>query len=188
MNSEPYILYDKTESQISELTINYSQTAPPCASLDPKNVKKLKREFKYLRQACQSIHQNLKVLEESLDITGLYNNFHPLTIRLDNFQETLEVCDQFVDLQSKIEAEISEVKEAIRALAKQILPYNLPRFEEGLDHFLDRCDLIADKLDELDSRGHQIKELEKPYEEWIIFIEQFRELLDERTEALTPKK
>lgn len=187
MAAETFNLYDKTENQISDLTVNYSRVLPPSASLNPKEVKRIKKEFKYLKQACVSINNNLELLENSLDVSGLINNFQPLMVRLGRFEETMEVCQQFSTLQSKINNETNEVKEAIKALAKQILPYNLPRFEEGLEQFLDRCDLIADELDALDAKGHKISDLEKPYETWILLIEQFRELLDERTEALIVK-
>jgi hypothetical protein len=36
----------------------------------------------------------------------------------------------------RLKAEIAEIREASIALSKQILPYNLPKFEAGLEMFM----------------------------------------------------
>lgn len=54
--------------------------------------------------------------------------------------------------------------------------------------FMDRCDEVADQLDSLESQNHPISDLMPWYEQWLFLVEQFAEILDERTEALRPNQ
>lgn len=164
----------------------YRAAELPRASLDSKQVKKLLSERHELNALCERLGGQIKQLEADTETGQLYLNYEPLLQRLGLYDEILRICDEFKALAGRLEREQAEVKEACIALAKQIFPYHLPKFEQGLESFQDRCDSVADQLDSLENKGHDIAPLVRGYEVWIALVERFSEILDERTEALKP--
>lgn len=182
-------LESEVAARLDAVAEGYRQAPLPKASLDARAVRELAREHRTLQDLCTGFSSQLAVLDQQGDreIARLYQNFEPLLQRLRLFEEALRISEVFAQLEQRLQAEITEVKEATLALAKQILPYNLPKFEQGLEMFQDRCDAVADQLDALENQGHDIRDLVAHYERWLAHLETFMEVLDERTEALKPK-
>lgn len=167
----------------------YRAAPLPKATLDAKAVLKLERERDELKELCDRLTAQLADLDRrgEIETARLHMNFEPLLQRLRLCDEALRICGVFSELGQRLARELAEVKEACVALAKQFLPNHLPKFEQGLEIFQDRCDALADQLDALENQGHDIAELVPGYEAWMAQIEQFSEILDERSEALLPK-
>lgn len=177
------------EASLEFHAAGYRAAPLPRASLDSTDVRKMEKECDELAALCTKLAGQLKELDRQAqcETSQLYLNFEPLQQRLRLFHEALRMCAVFAELAERLQREMSEVKEASVALAKQFLPNHLPKFEQGLEQFQDRCDQVADQLDAIEAQGHDISLLVQSYEQWIAMIETFSEILDERTEALRPK-
>lgn len=163
------------------------QKAPaPIASLKPQNIKRLMDDQRYVTKKYNAFEAELKRLETQgqIELSAHWNNLHPFQLRLKRISEALQVSEAFQALEQRIQAEIAEVKEASLALAKQFLPNHLPKFEAGLEQFMDRCDEVADQLDRYESQGFKIIELEPHYNQWMAMVERFGDILDTQIEAL----
>lgn len=179
------------ESMLEAALQNLRLASIPKATLNPNEVKQIQKEQQMWFQNCRDIESLLTTLEEQgiTETAGIHLNLKPMLQHLDYLNHILETCQRFQKLAHFLMGEMAEVKEASIALTKQILPYNLPKFEAGLEQFMDRCDQTADQLDALESQGHNVAPLVQRYEQWVAMVEQFGDILDERTEALvlTPK-
>ncbi|PIQ28550.1 hypothetical protein COW36_12750 [bacterium (Candidatus Blackallbacteria) CG17_big_fil_post_rev_8_21_14_2_50_48_46] len=181
--------YDQLEAAIAGLVASYQQAPTIKASLDPADLLKLSKDQQFLKKSCDSFQTALDALDtdKTHETAQLHLNLKPLQLRLALLDEALRVSEIFKSLDTRIKAEIAEVKEASIALSKQILPYHLPKFEAGLEMFMDRCDQVADLLDTLEQQGHEITVFMPDYEMWLFLVEQFGEILDERIEILKPQ-
>lgn len=175
---------DALEARIEAQAAGVRQQALPRASLAAPEVARLKRERELLNGFCATTREALQRLARDHELTRLHLNFEPLLQRLRLYDEALRISDELAALLARLEREIAEVKEASVALAKQFLPTHLPRFEQGLESFQDRCDSVADQLDALEAAQQDISGLLPVYEQWLAWVERFGEILDERSEAL----
>ncbi|MEZ0370267.1 MAG: hypothetical protein ACAI44_14355 [Candidatus Sericytochromatia bacterium] len=177
------------EASLDAHVAAYRQAPLPRASLDALAVRAMETARDELQALCEDITTRLRELDRRAEHeTGkLHLNFEPLLQRLRLCDEALRMSAVFAQLAARLDAEVKEVKQACLALAKQFLPNNLPLFEQGLEQFQDRCDQVADQLDAIEAQGHDIAPLVRTYEVWIALIENFSEILDERTEALRPR-
>ncbi|MGE3728613.1 MAG: hypothetical protein AB7I41_23890 [Candidatus Sericytochromatia bacterium] len=183
-------LFDEVEAKLEGLVTAYRTTELPKASLDPVVLKQLNKDQTFLKKSCDSLREQLSQLDISHqhETTRLHLNFDLLLQRLAHFDEALRISELIKALNERLKDEIAEIREASIALSKQILPYNLPKFEAGLEMFMDRCDQVADQLDALENQSQDIAPLMPLYEQWMFLVEQFGEILDERTEILCPKE
>lgn len=188
----PAVLSDALEISLETdlLTHNeaYRVMALPRATLAAALVQRCEREREDLADLCRRLTAQLLDLDRAgeLETAQLHLNFEPLQQRLRLYDEILRMCGVFAELQRRLLSEVAEVKDASSALARQFLPNHLPKFEQGLEMFQDRCDAVADQLDAIEAQGHDIGELVPVYEQWMALIEQFGDILDERIEALRP--
>jgi len=182
-------LFDELDARLTGLVSAYQHAALPKATLEPKRLEALHSDQAQLKKTCASLRNDLQRLDTSNEhqTTQLHLNFEVLQLRLDHFEQALVISAQLCALEQRLQAEIAEVKEASVALSKQILPNYLPKFEAGLENFMNRCDQVADELDSLENLHHDITPLMPLYEQWLFLVEQFGEILDERTEALKPQ-
>ncbi len=183
-------LFDEVEARLESLVSDYRTAPLPRATLDLAVFQQLTRDQAFLQKSCDSLRAQLNQLDSSdqHETTRLHLNFEPLLRRLAHFDEALRLSGVLKALQQRLTDQIAETREASLALSKQILPYHLPKFEAGLDMFMDRCDQVADQLDALESQSQDISPLLPLYEQWLFLVEQFGEILDERTEILRPGK
>lgn len=183
-------LFDEVEAQLEGLVTAYRTAALPKASLDPVVLKQLNKDQGFLKKTCDSLRDKLTQLDTARqhETTRLHLNFEQLLMRLAHFDEALRISEVIKALNNRLKDEIAEIREASIALSKQILPYNLPKFEAGLEMFMDRCDQVADQLDSLENQSQDIAPLMPLYEQWMFLVEQFGDILDERTEILNPKQ
>lgn len=183
-------LFEEVEARLESLVSAYRTAPLPKAALDPGILKQLSKDQAFLKKTCDSLRAQLNQLDssEQHETTRLHLNFEQLLMRLAHFDEALRISEVIKALNQRLKDEIAEIREASIALSKQILPYNLPKFEAGLEMFMDRCDQVADQLDALESQSQDISPLLPLYEQWMFLVEQFGEILDERTEILCPKE
>jgi DNA repair exonuclease SbcCD ATPase subunit len=183
-------LFEEVEAKLESLVGAYRTAALPKASLEREALRQLNKDQSFLKKTCDTLRSQLAELDASHDheTTQLHLNFEPLLLRLSHFDEALRISGVFKELETRLQAEIAEIREASIALSKLIFPYNLPKFEAGLEMFMDRCDKVADQLDSLENQGHEIAALMPAYEQWLFLVDQFGDILDERTEILKPKE
>lgn len=183
------LAFEYVEGMLAAALQNLRLASITKATLEPIEFKQIQKEQHRWLQNSQAIESLLATLEEQgiTETAGLHLNLKPMLQHLDYLNQILETCHRFQELSTYLIGEMAEVKEASIALTKQILPYHLPKFEAGLEQFIDRCDQTADQLDALELQGHNVAPLVQRYEQWVAMVEQFGDILDERTETLVLK-
>ena len=178
-------LYDDLESLILAQMKDMMQTIQQVkATSDPVQAQEIyyHRFNLLLKQKLLQFH--IDIVDQEIDVSELKQKLMPLQImirRVDNASRTSEemlLQARRIQWASASVLLISRLLKDIGTLAEQQL------LEQGLEQLMNEVDRMADSLDELDSKGHDIKELLRNYEIVVASVESLQDALDEKHETL----
>ena len=168
--------YEKVEKRIYHKVQTSMRLNLPEMSLEASELKILETHQEQLSLFVLDLHQDLERLEKEIDITALQQLVRPLEQQLERIQSSLELSRLFRRLRGMISKLTREVIETHGQWDKKNLSSVIG--EQSLESYLDRCDGIADELEELESTGRNITALEKPYQRVVSLLESLQEKLD----------
>lgn len=170
-------LYEKVEAQIYQRLRSYMQLHLPSMSVDANEIKILEGHEERLSILILELHEKLRILEQDMDVSELTQNLRPLEQQLSRIRAILDLSRRTRKLKVGLSRLTRDVMETHKQCDKRELSNQA--FESKLEVYLDRCDALADQLDELENAGHGIQAMEKPYERVISLIESLQEKIDE---------
>lgn len=169
-------LYDKVEKRILQRLQTHMRLQLPELTLESNEIKILETHEERLALTILELNQELDTLEKDMDVSGLRQRMRPLEQHLERLRDTLERSRHFRKVRSQISKLTRETVESHAQVDKKALA--LAAAEMLLESLLDRCDALADQLEELEMQGFSIKVLEKPYHRLVTLLEGLQEKLD----------
>lgn len=163
-------LYDEVDAQIAkeiENVMNIPMPVRPTAS--EKLIEELVGHRTALEGTLELLSGQLEVIEQEIDCARLRSKLRLIETRWRQLLAMEEHCRQFLALR----------KSLFRAQEMVWVELADPEpSETNLEKFLDQCDGFADQLDELQTKGLDITELETEYTNLSESITQLQERLD----------
>lgn len=179
-------LHEQLEHQLYAFVRQLMQQPPPEAGFENATVAELRTQSESLAAQIQVFEQQLVLLEGEFDTADLRRRLRPAEAIYRRYQAALTSSE----LQMTIHGEIIQLIETVRHLWPEFTaPHAAPRstLESQLEKLMDRCDWLADRLDELGAE-QALETLEYRYHALVNMLEELREKLDEyppHTPALT---
>lgn len=177
-------LYDKLELYIIAQTQAISLTPPPKATISGQAFKTLKAIYSTHLKSHKRMLDQLKIVDEEIDITDLRNQMKPFETNLRRYDKALKASRKFMDLKKTINAEIDLVAQVNMEAQSTTDPNDIPILEENMEALLDNCDNFADQLESLEELGHSVDAVEKVYEKLVKIIETFQDTVDDVSSRL----
>lgn len=172
-------LHEHIEQQLYEFVRTLMQQAPPEISFEPEAIRALQATTTALQEQIQTFENRIVLLEGEFDTADLRRRLRPAEAIFKRYQRALDSSES----QRAVHGEIIRLIETVRSLFGQSEAEPLsPERERELESLMDRCDWVADRLDEL-SAEERLETLEYRYHALIEMIEQVREKLDDDTGA-----
>lgn len=169
-------LYDDLEEFIAEQSRYFMQLlTSPEITLDPDQVEAQEQAFQLLDDVKEVIVEKMEILEQDLDIEGLWQQLKPLEQLHVRYFQSLRLNGFFQILLDGINGTCQEVQNLFQESRNQTeTETNL-----AIERLYDSCDLLADELDQL-SQQTSIALLEPHYESLLQMVQELQETLDER--------
>jgi len=173
-------LYDKLEKFIiSEFKLTMAHSLPS-PTYKAEIIEDIEGEIKTKEELCQNIQAQIDILDQEIDISELNNKFKPLRMTLNRLINLRNNCEQFQDAMEQIILATTEIRESNERIDLLDPEDNID--QELLDPLIDRCDLIADKLDGMAELNLKITSLVKHYDLLIMGLEQIQSKIDDAVE------
>ncbi|MGV3525552.1 MAG: hypothetical protein ACO1RX_15085 [Candidatus Sericytochromatia bacterium] len=170
-------LHEHIEQQLYDFVRTLMQQAPPEISFEAEAIRALRQTSTALQNQIQSFESRIVLLEGEFDTADLRRRLRPADAIFKRYQRALDSSES----QMLIHEEIIRLIERVRSLFGQSETQPLsPARERELESLMDRCDWLADRLDEL-AAEERLETLEYRYHALIEMIEQVREKLDDDT-------
>lgn len=132
--------------------------------------------FERFSSLLNTINTYIQTLEQEFDVMDLRGKLHPLQVLWKRQKQKCDLDQLYIALIQNIEEAHHQVDHIIQ---ESKTSKALAKFENEIEAILDQCDLIADKLDDLNQQGHDIQNLEITYNQWIEKVAVLQALLDE---------
>ncbi|PIQ23141.1 hypothetical protein COW36_19440 [bacterium (Candidatus Blackallbacteria) CG17_big_fil_post_rev_8_21_14_2_50_48_46] len=165
---DPEVLYSQMEWLLQQIKSQMTEYAI-VADLEKLETQlaKLETAIPSWLSACHLIQQKLEQLDRHFDI----NPF---------FEDTQAIEAYYIQLsQSEIQLRSGlKIHQQIGNIFNEISTNKAHLEDLDLEHLLDRCDLIADQLDDLDSHNELYRLLEAKYHQMIQCVEESQDLLN----------
>lgn len=153
------ILYDQTEALIIEKVKELMCTQErDQLAIKPEKLSHLKKKFLSLRELYMHVFMQIDIIDQEIDTTELRATVKPLSTLFKRCEKVYLQSRKLFEIDQMIRSEIAIVEHYLLALRQK------PISSETLESRLDRCDAIADQLDDLEAKGIPIKMLESGYE------------------------
>jgi hypothetical protein len=184
VSSKEDTLYDELEAEIEHLlqqSMNTPFQAEPAHDLS--SFAKFEKDAEGLIKTFQQLSRQLALLDQSLEISKLFRKLKPIEIQVQAVKRWQKVSQHLINLHVRIRAEHQQTSEDLFVINSGGEPYSLLSLEASLETKLDKCDQIADELDELNEQGCNIMPVECAYQALLKAVEEFRDALDEAPEV-----
>ncbi|MGE3724548.1 MAG: hypothetical protein AB7I41_03300 [Candidatus Sericytochromatia bacterium] len=179
-DSDADFRYEEVERLISASVAQYLQLHP-LPSIEPQLYLRLQEQHMALRQLCERLQNQLSDLQAE---TESFYKLQPLWEQLKAFEVAVKVSQDFLRLVKRIQTDISEVEKLNQSLQHERTHLN--ELEQSLESLLDRCDAIADQLDDYDQQGFAIVDVEKYYQTLCQKIENLQESVEDSLARFQP--
>lgn len=179
--------YEEIERLISASVQQYLQLHP-LPSIEPQLYLRLQEQQVALRQRCESLHAQLNAVQTNNESFGLEYQLKPLWEKLKAFEVAVQISREYVSLVKSIQTDISVVEDFNLRLQLRAEEALLNELEQKLESWLDRCDAIADQLDDYDRQGFEISQVEKYYQSLCQKIEYLQESVEDNLERFQTVK
>lgn len=163
-------LYDEVEALLLKNVHYYLQSQ---ANITPGVVQR--PIFEKLSTLVQEIESYIHLLETEFDVSTLQSRLHPLQVLSRRQQKMSSISTQFKTIQAEMETNLELTNQLIHL---SVDPENPAEIESKVESLLDRCDLIADQIDDLEKQGHNTASLEQIYNQWIEKVAILQEQLE----------
>jgi len=179
-DSDADFRYEEVERLISASVAQYLQLHP-LPSIEPQLYLRLQEQHMALRQLCERLQNQLSDLQAE---TESFYKLQPLWEQLKAFEVAVKVSQDYLRLVKRIQTDISEVDKLNQSL--QLERTHFTELEQSLESLLDRCDAIADQLDDYDQQGFEIGDVEKYYQSLCQKIENLQESVEDSLARFQP--
>ncbi len=175
---ESDLRFEQVGRLISHSVQQYLQLHP-LPSIEPQLYLRLQQQQLALRELCEHLHAQITELQAESESFGLDYQLAPLWEKLKSFEVAVQVSQDYLRLIKGIQTDISAIEDLSMALQLRAEQALLDVLEQKLEIFLDRCDAIADQLDDYDRRGFEIAGVEKYYQSLCQKIECLQESVED---------
>ncbi|MBT9544324.1 MAG: hypothetical protein IV090_02955 [Candidatus Sericytochromatia bacterium] len=170
--------FEQVERLISQSVQQYLQLHP-LPSIEPQVFLRLQQQQWALRELCERLHSQITGLQTENESFGLDYQLAPLWEKLKTFEVAVQVSQDYLRLIKGIQTDISAIEDLSQTLQLRSEQALLDALEQKLELFLDRCDAIADQLDDYDRQGFEIAGVEKYYQSLCQKIELLQESVED---------
>lgn len=170
-------LYDQTEQLLFAQIHSVGQVQIPNPSSQPQILEDLKEQMHRVLEIQTQIQHKLQILDREFDITPLSKLAQSLNIVFQRFKGVYRQSKQLQHVQSDISLTREQSQKLYSKLKGQ--GYLSPEYDQTLEQLLDRCDRIADRLDEFEHSQIAIVDLMPFYENLIQEVQNIQEAMDE---------
>lgn len=174
-------LYEDTANALmrllKELLAEPFCTAPP--TLEPEILVKIKSKHDEYLARQTKLAKDIQVLDQEIDISDLEIHVATIQRKLKQLENSYSLQALFLEINSQIQNEMEAVNHLIEKV-EGILSLNKTLSEDNeIQILMDRCDFIADRLDDLGSKNIEITILEQSYMKYVSRLELLQDLLEE---------
>jgi chromosome segregation ATPase len=127
------------------------------------------------------LQQQLKILDEEFDISDLNSYMRQIMQYMQDLRQNISASETLVVLAQQIDSE----EHYLEQFSAQIDMLSYGELEQALEKVLDRCDRLADQLDNWEAKGISMDDLIKRYERLTREVENIQDQLDERRDLVT---
>jgi hypothetical protein len=150
-------------------------------SLNSQDLLELEARYHYLDQSLRQLEAAVLRLDQELDASELFRDFRLIEQGCNRLLNVIARSHKLQALHSDIQHLIDDVAQTITYFANDMSLERVKEIELSLDGFLDRCDILADQLDLLESEGYLLDSLIEAY---TCLTEQFGLLQDKLDEVV----
>lgn len=174
-------LYDEIEALVhAEVRDLMSQSMiPPVASVNKAELLALKDFVQRQQKTLNTLLLKLKIVDEEIDTDDLRGKLKTVESLTRRYENALDISKNML----QVKAEMNNMNAGLEGLKAEIEGAHnrneLSEFESTLENILDRCDQIADQLDEWDQAHHPVNTLVEMYESLVAEIDQLNEIFDD---------
>lgn len=172
--------YDRVEADIhtycQELSTQWPEPTANAGALE-----QIKQQLKQGQQAYEQLQTDLQQIDTEIDVSELRLALLPMEDAMRHYILVIDTSARMLVLKQGMQ----EVTQAVEQqwLTSYQMGQSTAELEQELEAVLDHCDRFADDLDVFEAEGYSIAPLSPVYEQLLKAVEQFREQIDERSEA-----
>ena len=179
-------LYDETEAFIQDTVRQVMLNPPPQVTASALNIQILRESFESLKAELSHIEQQLKIIDEEIDIADLQKLLRPLEVNCKRFETILELSQSWLELTQELQQEITLVVQVSEEAEKTQDPDDLAVLIENQEVLLDNYTGYSHRIQNLSKQGVFPPEIEEIQEKLLLEVEKFQEVLEDTEVRLTP--
>lgn len=172
-------LYDECENFIREAVREVMLTPPPVPVLADADVQKLRDMQARLEEEREQIRQQLKVIDEEIDIAELSQMLRPLEINHKRYTQVLELSQQLQRFHGSLRAELELLSQVVQEAQSSEDPADLEILIENQDALLENLDDFMRQSESFQQQGALLPELQQTLTQLQDDIERFQDVLEE---------
>lgn len=172
-------LYDQAETAIRQAVRQVMRASVPDPALDSKEMEAIAKLFESYQQEMDRLHEQLKVIDEEIDIADLTRMMRPLEANRRRYQQLLSTSEIFCKVARQIKEEREMVKQICEEAKSTQEVEDIPVLEENLEALLENAYRYSQELNHLKQQGYTITALETIYGELHEQIESYQDILEE---------
>lgn len=182
--ADPELVYEQTEVAIYRLLKMISEKIPPLPRVlvEAAGIAQWETLCCELIEQGQALQLDLEWLDQTYDISELRQKFAPLERWCERAVAMLVFSRHVVTQRHRLQKLIQDVVYAI--CHPPIGTHMFQQQESQLEQTMDRCDELADTLDQLEEQGYNIEPFLTDYHTLVAHVERWQEVLDEGAEQL----
>jgi tetratricopeptide (TPR) repeat protein len=148
----------------------------PSADNHQYNLQKI--HFSSLQNKYKLIQTQIDILAQDFDVLNLNKYLHIYEMALQRLKIRMVLSQKLIALSEYIDELIYLIQEDLSNTQDLLANEKLSEFEAKLEDLLNQGDFIADRLDELDSEGTSISQVEPKYNQLVGLLEELSEKPD----------
>lgn len=173
-------LYDDFDRIIThQVRVLLEASAELAPAFDPKSLAQLAQRHGALNVLCQNLEQQLAILEQDVDTSGLKQRMRPLQMLQSRAHQALRCSHHIRELRGQIQEGLAVAQDQLNWLQHVPDASQEAGFLSEMESLYDLCDGLADAIDALESEQNlEISPLAADYTRLAHAIQMIQERLD----------
>lgn len=174
---DPELMYEAIEKEIMAQLREIQQLPPPPAQAQTEAIDAFARQLEIFRRHLTRLHAGLRELDRQIDALELKTRLRPFEVMLHRHTGHLKRLHEAKQIVAETTALRIDVGHSLNRLSEGGVS-DKAAYETQLEAFLDRLDILADRIDAQEEQGHSTTQLEESYR-WVMhMLEDYRDQLD----------